>query len=81
MKLITLIVLLSALYVVYLLYKSYNNIVKELKEIKNKCIKEGVSDKEAFKSSITDENPIDKEINGLPKKMSKSLISLLKKIN
>lgn len=81
MKLITLIVLLSALYVVYLLYKSYNNIVKELKEIKNKCIKEGVSDKEAFKSSITDKNLIDKEINDLPKKMSKSLISLLKKLD
>lgn len=60
MQLITVILLGVALWVAYQFYISYMNIVKELKEIKNKCIKEGVSEKEAFVEHVSESFMTDK---------------------
>ena len=47
----------------YGIYQSYNNIVKELKQIKEKCINEGVSKKEAFTSYINENYVKDQIVN------------------
>lgn len=73
MQLITVILLLIAIYVIQNIYKSYNNIVKELKEIKDKCVKEGMSTKEAFTSHINN-NYVNTEI----KKARDGVINTLK---
>jgi archaellum component FlaF (FlaF/FlaG flagellin family) len=60
MQLITVIILLVAIWVVYQIYISYNNIVKELKQIREKCIKEGVSQQEAFVEHVSENYMSDK---------------------
>lgn len=60
MQLITVILLGVALWVAYQFYTTYNNIVAELKEIKNKCIKEGISEKEAFIEHVSENYVSDK---------------------
>jgi cell division protein FtsL len=54
MDLITVILLSVALWIVYKIYKSYIDIVKELQMIREKCIKEGISSKEALTSHISE---------------------------
>lgn len=54
MELLVAILLVVGLWFVYKIYLSYMNIVQELKEIREKCVKEGVSQKEAFVSHISE---------------------------
>ncbi len=57
MQLITAILLCIGIWMVYQIYIAYHNIVKELKQIKDKCIKTGVSKKEAFRDYIGEQKP------------------------
>jgi hypothetical protein len=76
MQLITVILLAIALWIAYQFYNSYVNIVKELKEIKDKCIKEGISEREAFVEHISENYVSDKvkEVrNGVLKNLKEAL--------
>lgn len=76
MQLITVIILAIALWIAYQFYNSYVNIVKELKEIKEKCIKEGMSEREAFVEHISENYVSDKvkEVrNGVLKNLQEAL--------
>lgn len=74
MQLITIIVLLLAIWVVYQIYTAYDNLVKELKQIKEKCIKEGVSQQEAFTEHVN-ENYLSNKL----KNIKNSVLDTLKK--
>lgn len=78
MQLIAVILLGVALWVAYQFYTSYMNIVQELKEIKEKCVKEGISEKEAFVEHVSESLMSDK-IKQIRDKVLQSLKDTLEK--
>ena len=80
MQLITVIILLVAIWVVYQIYLSYNNIVKELKQIREKCIKEGVSQQEAFVEHVS-ENYMSDKLKTIKNNVLTTLKKQLEEIN
>jgi len=73
MQLLTILVLLLAIWVVYQIYMAYEKLVKELKQIREKCIKEGVSQQEAFIDHIEDNY-----VSGKIKKLKETVLTTLK---
>lgn len=78
MELITVILLVIALWIFYKIYVSYMDIVKELAMIREKCIKEGVSTKEALTSHIS-ENYTSDTVKEVRDKVLSTLKSALEK--
>ena len=80
MQLVTVIILLLAIWVVYQVYIAYNNVVKELKEIKDKCIKTGVTEREAFTEHVS-ANYVSDKLKQVQKQVISNLQSQLEKLN
>lgn len=80
MQLISVILLLLAIWVVYQMYKAYNNIAKELKDIKEKCIKTGVTEREAFTEHVSTTYASDK-LKAIRNQVLSSLQAQLEKID
>lgn len=78
MQLIVVILIGVALWVLYQFYISYNNMVKEIQEIKNKCIKEGTTEKEAFVEHIS-ENYVSDKVKEIRNKVLQNLQAALEK--
>lgn len=78
MDLIVVILLSIALWMVYSIYQAYNNIVKELKQIREKCVTQGISQKEGMIDYIS-ENMVSENAKKARDTVLTSLQALLEK--